>query len=178
MTSKATNRTYWISTTLFALLMIFSAAGGLQPSQQAIQLMHNGLGYPIYFIQFISVAKVLGSIAILIPGFKRIKEWAYAGLFFDLAGAIFSGVAASDKFDPMMLTMVIWILPGILSYYYWHKKMNSNHAALKMKDRSYLYESAASHACVCCQVNKIYGNSNKLSSYSCIAFADIYNCRK
>jgi hypothetical protein len=123
MTSKTTNTLYWVFTIIFAALMIFSAVGGLQPTQQAIQLMHDGLGYPVYFIQFISVAKLLGSIAILIPGLNRIKEWAYAGLFFDLTGAIYSGVAASGKFDPMMLTMLAWILPGILSYYFWHKKM-------------------------------------------------------
>ena len=125
MTSKATNLTYWIATILFALLMIFSAVGGLQPSQQAVQLMHDGLGYPVYFIQFISVAKLLGAVAILLPGLNRIKEWAYAGLFFDLAGAIFSGIASSGKFDVMMLTMAIWILPGIVSYYLWHKKMDA-----------------------------------------------------
>jgi hypothetical protein len=123
MTTKATNLTYWISTSLFGALMIFSAVGGLQPSQQAIQLMHNFLGYPVYFIQFISVAKLIGAIVILIPRLDRIKEWAYAGLFFDLAGAIYSGIAASGKFDPMMLTMAIWILPGIISYSFWHKKM-------------------------------------------------------
>lgn len=124
MTTKTTNLIYWISTIVFAALMIFSAAGGLQPSQQAIQLMHDGLGYPVYFIQFISIAKLIGSVAILIPGLNRsLKEWAYAGLFFDLAGAVYSGVASSGKFDPMMLTMVIWILPGIVSYYYWHKRM-------------------------------------------------------
>jgi hypothetical protein len=123
MTTKTTNLIYWISTIVFAALMIFSAVGGLQPSQQTIQLMHNGLGYPVYFIQFISIAKLAGSIAILIPRLSRsVKEWAYAGLFFDLSGAIYSGVAAYDKFDPMMLAMLIWILPGIVSYYYWHKK--------------------------------------------------------
>ncbi len=95
------------------------------PSQQAIQLMHDGLGYPVYFIQFISIAKLIGAIVILIPGLDRIKEWAYAGLFFDLVGAIYSGVASSGTFDPMMLTMVIWILPGIVSYHFWRKKMNS-----------------------------------------------------
>jgi hypothetical protein len=105
--------------------MIFSAVGGLQPSQQAIQLMHDGLGYPVYFIQFISIAKLIGSIVILIPGLNRIKEWAYAGLFFDLASAIYSGIAASGKFDPIMLTMLAWILPGIVSYYFWHKKMKA-----------------------------------------------------
>ncbi|MDB5250332.1 MAG: DoxX family protein [Segetibacter sp.] len=124
MTTKTTNLIYWVSTIVFAALMIFSAVGGLQPSQQAIQLMHDALGYPVYFIQFISIAKLIGSIAILVPGLNRsIKEWAYAGLFFDLAGAVYSGVASSGQFDPMMLTMLIWILSGIVSYYFWHKKL-------------------------------------------------------
>src|SRR5438132_1344524 len=117
MTTKTTNLIYWISTIVFAALMIFSAAGGLQPSQQAIQMMHDGLGYPVYFIQYISVAKLVGSIAILVPGLNRsLKEWAYAGLFFDLAGAVYSGIASSHTVDPMMLFMLIWILPGIVSY--------------------------------------------------------------
>ena len=123
MTQKTINLIYWISTIIFAALMIFSAVGGIQPTQPAIQLMHDSLGYPIYFIQLISIAKLLGSIVILIPGLNRIKEWAYAGLFFDLAGAVYSGIAVSGKFDPMMLTMLAWIIPGILSYYFWHKKI-------------------------------------------------------
>ncbi|HJW30294.1 MAG TPA: DoxX family protein [Saprospiraceae bacterium] len=122
MQPKTVNTLYWIFTGLFSLLMIFSAAGGLQPSQQAIQLIHDQLGYPVYFIQFISFAKLFGSIAILIPSFKRIKEWAYAGLFFDLTAAIYSGIASSGKFDPMMMAMLIWIIPGILSYVFLHKK--------------------------------------------------------
>ncbi|MGN6193332.1 MAG: DoxX family protein [Ginsengibacter sp.] len=123
MTTKTNNIVYWTSTIIFSALMIFSASGGLQPSQQAIQIIHDGLGYPVYFIQFISVAKLLGVIIILIPGLRRIKDWAYAGLFFDLAGAIYSGIAASGKFDPLILTMLIWIVPGILSYYFWLKKI-------------------------------------------------------
>lgn len=124
MTIKTTNLIYWISTIIFAGLMIFSSAGGFQPSQQSIQMIHDGLGYPVYFIQFISIAKLIGSIFILIPGLNRsVKEWAYAGLFFDLAGAIYSGVASSGKLDPMMLALLIWILPGMVSYYFWHKKI-------------------------------------------------------
>lgn len=124
MTPKTTNTIYWISTVLFSALMIISAVGGIQPTQQAIDLIHTQLGYPVYFIQFISVAKLLGSIVILVPGLKRIKEWAYAGLFFDLAGAVYSGIASSGSFDPMMLTLLAWVLPGILSFYFWHRKMN------------------------------------------------------
>jgi hypothetical protein len=126
MTTKSTNIIYWVSTIIFSALMIFSAVGGIQPSAQAIQLLHNGMGYPIYFIQFISIAKLLGSIAILIPGLNRsLKEWAYAGLFFDLAGAIYSNIAIAGKFDPMMLTLLAWIIPGIISYIFWHKKIKA-----------------------------------------------------
>jgi len=123
MVTKTNNIIYWTSTIIFSALMIFSASGGLRPSQQAIQIIHDGLGYPVYFIQFISVAKLLGAIIILIPGSGRIKDWAYAGLFFDLAGAIYSGIAAAGKFDPLILTMLIWIVPGIVSYYFWLKRL-------------------------------------------------------
>src|SRR5579859_6712927 len=122
MKPKSVNLLYWIFTILFALLMLFSAVGGLQPSAGAIKIMHDGLGYPVYFIQFISIAKLLGSIAILVPRFNKIKEWAYAGLFFDLLGALYSGIAAAGKFDPMMLTMLIWFIAGVLSYYFWNKR--------------------------------------------------------
>jgi hypothetical protein len=121
MTPKRINTLYWIFTGLFSLLMIFSAVGGLQPSQQAIELIHDKLGYPVYFIQFISIAKLIGSIAILIPGLNRIKEWAYAGLFFDLVAAVYSGIAANG-FDPMMLSLSVWFIFGILSYIFLHKK--------------------------------------------------------
>ena len=123
MTAKTTNIIYWVSTIIFGGLMIFSSVGGIQPMPQTIEMLHDGLGYPIYFIQFISIAKLLGSIVILTPGLNRIKEWAYAGLFFDLAGAVYSGIASSGKVDPMMLTLLAWVVPGIVSYYFWHKKM-------------------------------------------------------
>lgn len=124
MATKSTNIIYWVSTIIFSALMIFSSVGGFGPSQETIQFLHDGLGYPVYFIQFISYAKLIGAIVILIPGLNRsVKEWAYAGLFFDLAGAVYSGVASAGAFDAMMLAMLIWIVPGIVSYVYWHKKL-------------------------------------------------------
>jgi len=120
---KRTIQLYWIFTGLFAALMAFSSLGGIKPSEDAIKLLHDSLGYPVYFIRFISIAKLLGIIAILIPGLKKIKEWAYAGLFFDLAGATYSNFAVGG-FDPKTLFILIWVVAGILSYYYWNKKMN------------------------------------------------------
>lgn len=121
---KKTKILYWVFTILFAALMLFSAVPGIITNADSIKLMHDMLGYPVYIIPFLGIAKLLGAIAILIPGLKKIKEWAYAGLFFDLAGAVYSGIAVAGKFDPMMITMLLWIVPGILSYYFWNKMMS------------------------------------------------------
>jgi DoxX-like protein len=64
---------YWIITGLFAAFMLFTAIPDIIMDPEAIKFM-TALGYPLYFIPFIGVAKVLGAIAILIPGFPRIKE--------------------------------------------------------------------------------------------------------
>jgi hypothetical protein len=93
---KKTNIFYWIFTGLFGFLMFFSAVPDILSSPVAIEGMHKGLGYPVYFVPFIGVAKTLGVIAILVPGFPRVKEWAYAGLFFDLIGATFSIIAVGN----------------------------------------------------------------------------------
>lgn len=123
MKPKTINLIYWVSTILFAGLMSFSAIPNMLANEDSIKVLHDMLGYPIYFISFIGIAKLLGVIAILIPGLNKIKEWAYAGLFFDLAGATYSGVAVAGTFDPMMLTLLAWIIPGIVSYIFWNKKM-------------------------------------------------------
>ncbi len=128
MNKKTINILYWVFTLAFSGLMIYSSVGGIGPDEKTKAIFHGWLGYPVYFIQLISWAKIIGSIAILIPGFNRIKEWAYAGLFFDLGGAVFSALTVAGSFDPRMLMMLIWILPGLLSYILWHqtKKTNNN----------------------------------------------------
>lgn len=122
MNAKTTTILYWVFTVIFAGLMIYSSVGGIGPNEKTKMIFNGWLGYPVYFIQFISWAKIIGSLTLLVPGLNKIKEWAYAGLFFDLAGAVYSGVSVAGKFDPRMLTMLIWIVPGILSYIFWNKK--------------------------------------------------------
>jgi DoxX-like protein len=123
MKPKTINILYWVFTILFAALMLFSAYGSILVNEDSKKLIHDYLGFPVYFIRFTGLAKLFGSIAILIPGLKTIKEWAYAGLFFDLIGAVYSSIAVSKAFDPMMLFMLVWFVPGILSYIFWKKKM-------------------------------------------------------
>jgi len=128
MQPKTINILYWVFTILFAALMLFSAYSSILVNDDAKKLIHDYLGFPVYFIPFTGYAKLIGAITILIPRLKTLKEWAYAGLFFDLLGAVYSGAAASKAFDPMMLFMLVWFIPGILSYIFWKKKMQpGNH---------------------------------------------------
>ncbi|MES2655111.1 MAG: DoxX family protein [Bacteroidota bacterium] len=118
---KKTTTLYWIITSLFSTFMIFTAVPDILMVPEAVTFM-NHLGYPNYFIPFIGVAKILGAIAILIPGYPRIKEWAYAGLAYDLIGAVYSAVS-TDGFDTGMLFMVLPFSFFILSYVLYHKKI-------------------------------------------------------
>ena len=123
MSPKKINILYWVFTILFSALMLFSSWESILVTDNSIQLIHGMLGYPEYFIPFTGWAKLLGAIAILVPGFRRIKEWAYAGLFFDLVAAVYSGIAVAKTVEPLMLTLLAWFATGILSYVYWHKKL-------------------------------------------------------
>lgn len=117
---KKINIVYWIFTVLFAVMMATSAIPDVIMQPEAVKFITH-LGYPLYFVAFIGWAKILGAAAIIIPGFPRIKEWAYAGLFFDLIGAVYSAIAVGPV-DPSLLFMAVFFIPGILSYVYYHKR--------------------------------------------------------
>lgn len=120
---KKTKTFYWVFSILFALAMIFTAVEDVLLTQRVVEFMKGHLGYPNYFTFFIGMAKILGSVAILIPGIGRLKEWAYAGLAFDIIGAIYSAVCV-DGFQPPMAIMLIWVVLFILSYTYYRKMEN------------------------------------------------------
>ena len=117
---KKTNILYWVFTGIFGAFMLFSAITNIMVTEESVTLF-TGLGYPKYLIAFLGVAKFLGVVGILIPGFPRLKEWAYAGLFFDLLGATYSGIAAQG-FQLPMLFMVLPFGFEALSYIYYHKR--------------------------------------------------------
>ncbi len=116
---------YWVFTALFAAFMIFSATGNIMVDEQSVKFLGDYLKYPVYFIPFIGWAKLLGSIAILVPGFPRIKEWAYAGLFFDLAGATYSLLAIGTPAS-QVAGMVLPVALGSASYWLYHKKLKQS----------------------------------------------------
>ena len=110
MQAKNIKILYWLFTILFAGLMLFSAYGSILVNEDAKKLIHDQLGYPVYFIAFTGYAKLIGIIAILIPGLKTIKEWAYAGYTFNLLGASASHALYGDPFIKIMVPIIILAL--------------------------------------------------------------------
>lgn len=128
---KKTKIIYWVLTGLFAFLMLGSAIPYILSMPVAVKGMHEELGYPVYFIPFIGVAKLLGVIAILVPGYSRLKEWAYAGLVFDLIGATYS-ISAAGKPVGDYIFMVLPLALAFGSYiFYQKKKQHSTFSAAK-----------------------------------------------
>lgn len=119
---KKINTIYWILTGLFAAFMIFSAIPDAMSDPEAIKFF-EGLHMPAYLLPFLGIAKILGGIVILIPGFPRLKEWAYAGLFFDLLGAAYAIICTSEGLGWTFMFLPMAFLFG--SYFYYHKKLNA-----------------------------------------------------
>lgn len=120
---KKINIAYWIITILFAGFMLFSGITNAICNADSIKFMHDGMGYPIYIIPFLGYAKIAGVIGIFIPGFPRIKEWAYAGLIFDLVGATYSFIALGGAWTNGIVIMFLTIVAGLASYFLYHKRM-------------------------------------------------------
>lgn len=121
---KKLNIYYWIFTGLYAAMMLFSGIQHMMVTPESVELISTKLKYPEYIIHFLGVVKILGVIGILIPGFPRVTEWAYAGLFFDLILAIFSIYMIGTPLL-MCLPMLIFVIPGVLSYLFYHKRLQA-----------------------------------------------------
>jgi hypothetical protein len=106
---------YWIITAILSFCIFF---GGLAQALQLKETMQGfkPLGYPNYFISLIGIWKMLGVIAILIPKFKLLKEWAYAGIFFVMTGAVISHIASNDV-SVQIIAPVILAFLTVLSWY-------------------------------------------------------------
>lgn len=124
---KRDNIIYWVTTGLFGAFMLFSAIPDLMVVPEAVEFVSVKLGYPQYIIAFLGAAKILGVIALFVPGFPRVTEWAYAGLFFDLVGAVYSNIMV-DGFQPGMLSMVVVLGVFAVSYTYHHRRLKSKEA--------------------------------------------------
>lgn len=107
---------YWIATIWLALGMLSTGIVQLLQIKEEVDMMTH-LGYPLYFLTLLGIWKILGVIAVLLPKFPILKEWAYAGFFFSMSGAMYSHLAVGDPaaevFGPsllLVLTSVSWYL--------------------------------------------------------------------
>ncbi len=114
---KRNNIIYWVATVFVAFGMAASGVQQILRTQQMINLI-KPLGYPVYFLTIIGVWKILAVIAILVPGFKLVKEWAYAGLFFTMTGALASHLAVGDDALKQIIGPIMQTLFIILSWYF------------------------------------------------------------
>lgn len=107
---------YWITTALVAAAFLFFGFLHIRQQPPMVAAIHS-LGYPQYFLTIDGVANWLAVLGLLIPGFPRVREWAYAGLAFLLTGAIWSHVASHQSFAPPFIVLLF----VIASYVLWHR---------------------------------------------------------
>lgn len=110
---------YWTATLWLSLGML--STGGVQlfqgnEGQGGVDMIIH-LGYPLYLVTILGVWKMLGVVAVLIPRFQLLKEWAYAGFFFVMSGAIYSHVASGDPVSAIVPSLLLLILT-VVSWYF------------------------------------------------------------
>jgi uncharacterized membrane protein YphA (DoxX/SURF4 family) len=113
---KTTKIIYWIATLWLALGMV--STGIIQLIKQTEEVENiTRLGYPVYMLPLLGVLKIVGVIVVLVPRFTLLKEWAYAGFFFAMAGAAYSRVAAGDGISEIAPPLLLLVLT-VVSWYF------------------------------------------------------------
>ena len=116
--SKRNKIIYWIATIWLSVAMLASGLQQIFHTKSFVDIIVP-LGYPIYFLPILGVWKILGVITILIPKFGLVKEWAYAGFFFIMLGAVFSHIASGDSIIKLLPSLILLIMT-VVSWYFRH----------------------------------------------------------
>lgn len=107
---------YWIATGWLSLGMVSTAIVQLMHAPEEVTVIQN-LGYPVYVLTILGVWKLLGVIAILMPGLPVLKEWAYAGFIFAMSGAMISHFAAGEAFTTTLPALLLLVL-ALISWHF------------------------------------------------------------
>lgn len=107
---------YWIATIWLSLGMLSTGIVQLLKMEQDVNRM-NELNYPIYLLTLLGIWKILGVIAVLVPKFPILKEWAYAGFFFAMSGAVFSHLASGSPVQEIFPSLLLLVLT-VVSWYF------------------------------------------------------------
>lgn len=113
---KTSKIIYWISTIWLALGMLSSGVVQLLKVKADVDFIIR-LGYPVYFLTILGAWKILGVVALLIPKFPLLKEWAYAGFFLAMSGAVFSHIAVDNPASEIFPALLLLILT-VVSWYF------------------------------------------------------------
>ena len=109
---NARNIGYWLTTGLLAAAFMAGGVFDLSQSPQVVEGLRH-LGYPAYFATILGAWKVLGALALVAPGLPRLKEWAYAGIFFDLSSAAISHVVVHDGADKVFPSVLLLVFASV-----------------------------------------------------------------
>lgn len=109
--SRGSIITYWVTTLILATECLVGGVMGALQMSPFIEVMRH-LGYPIYLMTIHGVWYMLAGVALLVPRFPRLKEWAYAGLFFSYTGAVASHLAVGDGFPAIVAPILFTGLVG------------------------------------------------------------------
>lgn len=107
---------YWIATLWLSLGMVSTGIVQLIKMEEEVTNITH-LGYPVYFLSILGVWKLLGVVAVLIPKFSLLKEWAYAGFFFAMTGALLSRMAIGDPMNSMLPALLLLFLTAVSWYF-------------------------------------------------------------
>ena len=107
--SRITSIAYWATTILGPASFVIGGVVGLTGSEQSTAALSH-LGYPAYFGLMLGACKLAGAVVTVIPGVPRLKEWAYAGFFFDLTAAAVSHAAVGDSAGDIVAPLVFLAL--------------------------------------------------------------------
>lgn len=107
--TKTIKISYWISTIWLSLGMVSTGIVQLLKMEEEVTKFKL-LGYPVYLLTLLGILKILGVVAVLIPKFPILKEWAYAGFFFAMSGAAFSHLASGSPVAEILPSLLLLVL--------------------------------------------------------------------
>jgi len=117
---KRINIFYWICTGILLAMVGVGSVFDAISYPDSVKIV-TGLGYPAYLVPFLGIAKLLAFVVILVPGYPRLKEWAYAGIAFDILGALYSNIVLGKPL-PALIFIILPILLLAGSYLFYHKR--------------------------------------------------------
>ena len=124
---------YWISTLWLALGMTSTGVVQLFKLKADVdQIIH--LGYPVYLLTILGIWKILGVMAVLVPKFPVLKEWAYAGFFFAMSGAAISHIVSGDRVSQIFPSLLLLILTMVSWYFRPESRKQKDQVSCSIED--------------------------------------------